>query len=263
MATNILSRIVAAKKDAVARDRARVPETALRDQAETVGAHRSFYDALATPGPCGVNIIAEIKRASPSKGTIRGDLEATQYAQAYEAGGAAAISVLTDEPFFKGSPLDLTQARETTRLPVLRKDFIISTYQIYASKVMGADAVLLIVRILDLPQLKEYLQLTHELDMEALVEIHSPTDTEKAMEAGARLVGINNRNLRSFDTDIHRAGRMAALLSPDQVAVAASGIHTREDILTSQQAGLYNFLIGESLVRASDPRAHLEQLLGV
>ncbi|MBW2239858.1 MAG: indole-3-glycerol-phosphate synthase, partial [Deltaproteobacteria bacterium] len=157
---------------------------------------------------------------------------------------------------------DLKIARETTTLPVLRKDFLISAYQIFESAVMQADALLLIVRILEQEQLKDYLSLCDELQMDALVEIHSEYDLEKATRAGARLIGINNRNLRSFETDIDIAVRMKSLLGPDQVAVAASGIQTREDIEKIKGSGIWNFLIGESLVKSQNPKDFLKFLQG-
>lgn len=183
-------------------------------------------------------------------------------ARDYELGGAAALSVLTDQLHFKGSPEDLKIARETTTLPVLRKDFLISAYQIFESAVMQADAILLIVRLLEQEQLEDYLSLCDELEMDALVEIHSENDLEKAIRAGARLIGINNRNLRSFETDIDTAIRMKSLLGPDQVAVAASGIQTRKDIEKIEGSGIWNFLIGESLVKSKNPKDFLRILQG-
>ena len=184
------------------------------------------------------------------------------YARAYEKGGAAALSVLTDQHFFQGSPEDLKSAKEAVQLPILRKDFIISTYQVYETAVMGADAVLLITRILSEQQLTDLLSLSKDLHLDALVEVHDETDLEKADHAGAILVGINNRNLRTFKTDIGTAIALVKGFKPHQIAVAESGIHTREDIKTLNKAGIWNFLIGESLVRAQDPIAHLEYLMG-
>jgi indole-3-glycerol phosphate synthase len=259
---DFLRRIVEDKKREVAVAKQLMPESMLREKARSPRKSRPFFKALQHPGPLGVNIIAEIKRASPSKGDIRPDLDPAVYAAAYEAGGAAAISVLTDGPHFKGGPEDLRIARKTTSLPVLRKDFLISAYQIFESAVMAADAVLLIVRILSLQQLKDYLSLCNELALDALVEIHSEKDIEKATLAGARLIGINNRNLKSFETDIETAIRMTSLLDSDQVAVAASGIRSRKDIDLIINSGIWNFLIGESLVRAKNPTEFLESLHG-
>lgn len=262
MGKDFLNQIVEDKKREIAASKLHLPERILREKSAIPRERRPFFENLLHPGPTGVNIIAEIKRASPSKGIIRRDLKAAAYAAEYEAGGAAALSVLTDQDHFKGSPDDLKNARSATRLPVLRKDFLISKYQIFESAVMEADAVLLIVRILDPNQLRDYLNLCIELRMDALVEVHSETDLEKADRAGARLIGINNRNLRSFKTDTETAIRIKSLLSSDQVAVAASGIRTREDIEKIKASGIWNVLIGESLVRAEHPRNFLKSLQG-
>ena len=257
----ILNKIVDDKKQEVDGAKQHIPESFLREKAFAPRKQRPFLKKLEKPGPFGVNIIAEIKRASPSKGDIRANLNPAVYADEYEKGGAAALSVLTDKPHFKGGPEDLKIARESTTLPVLRKDFLISAYQIYESAVMEADAVLLIVRILDQQQLKDYLSLCSELKLDALVEVHSEADIEKAGLAGARLIGINNRNLQSFETDIDIAIRMTSLLDNNQIAIAASGIRTRKDIEKIKDSGIWNFLIGESLVRAKHPRDFIESLL--
>jgi indole-3-glycerol phosphate synthase len=262
MVKDILSKIVEDKKQEIAAAKQHIPESFLREKAFAPRKRRPFLKKLEHPGPFGINIIAEIKRASPSKGDIRTNLNPAVYADEYEKGGAAALSVLTDKTHFKGSPEDLKIARETTTLPVLRKDFLISAYQIFESAVMEADAVLLIVRILDQQQLKDYLSLCNELKMDALVEVHSEADIEKAGLAGARLIGINNRNLQSFETDIDIAIRMKSLLNNDQIAIAASGIRTRKDIEKIRDSEIWNFLIGESLVRAEHPREFLESLHG-
>ena len=259
---DILNRIVKTKQEEVAAARRLVPENQLRARAAARRDIRSFSDALAVSPAGATNIIAEIKRASPSKGIICADLDPARQAVAYAAGGAAALSVLTDEVYFKGSAADLVAARGAMNLPVLRKDFTISAYQIYEAAAIGADAVLLIVRILSPAQLRDYLDLVAELGLSALVETHTAEDMQTALACGARLVGINNRNLKSFETSIETAIRMAAHLSGDQVAVAESGIHSRADIKRLQAAGIHNFLIGESLVRAPDPTAHLLSLRG-
>jgi indole-3-glycerol phosphate synthase len=260
--TDLLSRIIARKKESVARARARQPEAELRERAAARGAARPLRVRLEHALPGEANIIAEIKRASPSKGPIRPDLDPGQLAQCYAAGGAAALSVLTDRPFFQGSLEDLRRAREATRLPVLRKEFIISGYQLYESAAAGADAVLLIVRILSAAQLGDLLALSRELGLDALVEVHSDNDLALATAAGARLVGINNRNLQSFETDIRHALDLAGRLAPGQVAVAASGIGRREDVVLNLEGGIHNFLVGESLVRAHDPARALRRLRG-
>jgi indole-3-glycerol phosphate synthase len=259
---DILDKIVERKREEITAAQNDIPEDRLREQAEQRRNRRSLYQALKNPGPFGVNIISEIKRASPSKGLIRKDLDPVTYARAYEKGGAAALSVLTDQSFFKGSPEDLKTAKGAVLLPVLRKDFTISTYQIYEAAVMGADAVLLITRILSEQQLSDFLALSTDLQLDALVEVHDEEDLEKAKNSGATLVGINNRNLRTFKTDIETAIELVKRFEPHQVAVAESGIHTRDDIERLIDAGIWNFLIGESLVRAENPIAHLEYLMG-
>jgi indole-3-glycerol phosphate synthase len=258
----ILNQIVASKRAEVDQARRQVPLERLKAQiADEPWAARDFYSRLTTPGPGGVNIIAEVKRASPSKGLISADLDAGDCARAYEAGGAAAISVLTDTIYFKGSLADLRQARAAVQRPVLRKEFIISAYQVYESRAAGADALLLIVRILEPGRLAELLALTHELGMAALVEIHSPQDYESAHGGGARLIGINNRNLATFDTDIRTAMDLAALLQAGEIPVAASGISSRQDIEANLQRGIFNFLVGESLVRAENRAEQVSRLI--
>lgn len=260
MSSNILKKIVATKNKEVAEARKKISEDRLREEALAPRERRLFFDCLADPGPGGVNIIAEIKRASPSKGIIRGDLDASEQALRYERGGAAALSVLTDRSYFKGSFEDLKRARESCHLPVLRKDFLVSGYQIYESAVLGADAILLIVRILSPGQLSRYLDLAQGLELDVLVETHSEDEIRAASKAGARLVGINNRNLSSFETSIDTSARLASRLLPHQVAVAESGINGPEEIRALRAAGFHNFLVGESLVRAEDPTAFLQAL---
>ena len=262
MAKDFLSKIVEDKKQEIEAAKKSLSEKQLVEQALMPRKKRSFFKNLERPGPSGVNIIAEIKRASPSKGVICPDLNPATYASQYEQGGAAALSVLTDQPHFHGSAEDLKSARKSTKLPVLRKDFLISSYQIYESAVMGADAVLLITRILEQEQLKDYINICNELKMDALVEIHSEKDLESAHQAEARLIAINNRNLQSFETNIETAIRLKSMLEPHQVAVAASGIRTRADIEKNQKFGIWNFLIGESLVRAKNPVNFLKSLMG-
>lgn len=262
MSRDQLTAILEAKQREVQESQTRVPERVLRAQAERRTERRSFWQSLATPGPFGLNIIAEIKRGSPSKGMIRQDLDARIYARAYERGGAAAISVLTDEKFFYGSPDDLGQARASVQLPLLRKDFILSEYQVFEAVCWGADAVLLIVRALEPDVLSALLQLCVDLRLDVLVEVHSLPELEIASKVGARLVGINNRDLTTFKTDLQTSVDLAARLNRDQIAVAESGIHGRDDLMRLLDAGIWNFLIGESIVRSDDPAAFLRGLLG-
>ncbi len=258
---DILTRIVERKKEEVELARKRRPKELLMEITDSMVTSRSFFRQLETAGPAGINVIAEIKRASPSKGVIRDDLDPGTYAKKYEAGGARAISVLTDLDFFHGSPEDLKTVIENVSLPVLRKDFILSEYQIYESKAMGADAVLLIARILSQSLLEELLELAGKANLDVLLEIHSESEVDKALQTSARLIGINNRNLKSFSTNIENTRKLASLFPSDIVLVAESGIKTREDIETLKQAGVFNFLIGESVVRADDPTAFLKHLI--
>jgi indole-3-glycerol phosphate synthase len=262
MPNDILDRIVQAKQAEVASAQREIPLNRLREAAEARKNIRPFFDALKSPGPSGVNIIGEIKRASPSKGVIRKDLDPARLAESYATGGARAVSVLTENSFFLGSADDMMQARLASGLPVLRKDFIFCDYQLYESAAMEADAVLLIVRILDPQRLVDLIQLASSLRLAALVEIYTETDFEAARRAGARLVGINNRNLTSFETDLGHTLKFLPLLQPGQVAVAASGIRTREDIRRYQAHGVFNFLIGESLVLSENPAGFLKMLQG-
>ncbi len=260
MKKDFLSIIVDHKKEEVVAAQKKISKQLLMEKAGLCQEKRPFYDTLKNPASDKINIIAEIKRASPSKGDICPDLDPSAYALKYEQGGAAALSVLTDQKFFKGSFEDFKMARQATSLPMLRKDFLISSYQIYESKIWGADAVLLIVRILSKSQLKDYIALCKELNLDCLVEIHTRSDLDNATFAGAKLIGINNRNLSSFETNIKTAMTIASQLEPDQTAVAASGISTKKDVVQNCENGIYNFLIGESLVRADDPVEFIRDL---
>ncbi len=260
MARNILSAIVKRKAADVERVRREISLKEIRRRAEESAPPRSFSRQFTGKNRSAVNIIAEVKRASPSKGSIRPDLDPAALAGAYESGGAAAISVLTDMPYFKGSLADLARARAVVDLPVLRKDFIVSAYQVYESRAWGADAILLIVRILSPGQLQMLFRLSKSLGMDVLLEIHTESELNPAIDIGARLIGINNRNLKSFETDTRTAVRLANRIGPDQVPVAASGISCRADIEFNLAAGINNFLIGEHLVRAKDPAKMLQNL---
>lgn len=260
MALDILQKIVVNKKKQVLEARKKISMEKLRDQATAATDHRSFYKALAGSEDQ-VCIIAEIKRASPSKGDLHANLDPAALAAAYEKGGASALSVLTDQAFFKGSVEDLKKARSACGLPVLRKDFIISDYQIYETAAAGADAVLLIARILTEKKLLKFMALCRKLSIDALVEVHSETDLAICLRADASIIGINNRNLASFDTDIKTAMEMSEKIGADRIAVAASGIVSRKDIEANLAVGISRFLIGESLVQADDPETFLKKLI--
>ena len=261
MTTDFLPQIIRQKEREISQARKIIPEGRLAELARQRSDFRPFFETLSQPGAAGVNIIAEIKRASPSKGDIAPDLDAFRTALRYEKGGSAAVSVLTDPTFFKGSLDDLTAARSACALPVLRKEFIISSYQVYEAATAGADAILLIARILSAEKLDGLYALCRDLGMEALVEIHTPEDARTVAVCGARLVGINNRNLSTFETDIANAMDLVARLAPGQVPVAASGISRPADIQRNLNAGIFNFLVGESIVRSDDPVQFIRALM--
>ena len=262
MKADFLTKIIETKRQEVEKARKVMPESRLVAKVRPSEDRRSFLAKLAVPGPPGANIIAEIKRASPSRGDIRLDLDAERQARSYERAGAAAISVLTDQAFFRARPDDLQKVRGAVNLPVLRKDFIILPYQIYQTAAMGADAVLIIVRALSREMLKDLLDLCRDVGLDALVEVHSEEEMVVATRAGARLIGINNRDLSSFQTDIQTSMRLARQIQEGQIAVAESGIHERRQVESLLTAGIWNFLVGESLVRAPDPKVFLRELLG-
>lgn len=256
MAKDFLSVIVENKRLEIAEAEKNIPLETLKKKAAAPLVRRPFQKALENRDT--VNIIAEVKRASPSKGDIAPDLDPADLAQKYEKGGAACLSVLTDSKFFKGSIEDFRLAREAVTLPVLRKDFLIEPYQIYESAALGADCVLLIARILTGDSLKELYRLTKDLGMDALVEIHSEADMETACRADAKLIGINNRNLSSFETSLETATSLVNQLDEGQIPVAASGISAKKDIELNLKAGINNFLIGESLAKSGDTVAFLK-----
>lgn len=260
--SDFLAKILEHKRAEIEAASGVVPEEILRCEAEKPNGKRSLYNRLASPGPFAMNVIAEIKRASPSKGPIREGIDPRAYAGMYQRGGAAAISVLTDGEFFRGSTDDLRDVRGVASVPVLRKDFIISAYQIYESVVMGADAVLLIVRALPAEILRELISICDRVGLDSLVEVHNEGELETAMSAGARLIGINNRDLVTFRTDIQTSINLARLIGEEHVVVSESGIRGRDEIERLLDAGIFNFLIGESLMRSEDPELHLKTLHG-
>ncbi|MBF0101257.1 MAG: indole-3-glycerol phosphate synthase TrpC [Desulfobacterales bacterium] len=262
MEPSFLQRIVDHKHEEVHAAEKKRPLKILKDIAQQHRTKRPFLETLAAiDSPETIHIIAEIKRASPSKGDLCSELDPAKWAKLYEKGGASALSVLTDTRYFKGSIEDFQKARAVCSLPMLRKEFIISEYQIYESACMEADAILLIVKILSLEQLKDFIGLAQQLNMDALVEVYSLEDLEKAKQAGARLIGINNRNLTNFQTDNQHAIDMASHVDASQVLVSASGMNTRADIDHHLKANIHNFLIGEALVKSANPIQKLQELL--
>jgi indole-3-glycerol phosphate synthase len=233
-------------------------ETLLADSGET----RGFADCLRHSAAVGTAIIAEVKKGSPSKGIIREDFDPVAIARSYERGGASCLSVLTDESYFYGSLKYLGQIRAEVKLPLLRKDFIIDPYQVVQARVAGADAILLIAAALSDLQLRELAELATSLELDTLLEVHNGEELERALGLPVDLIGINNRNLHTFVTDLSVTEQLAGQIPESQLAVAESGIHSRADIERLQQAGAGAFLIGESLMRESDIEGKLFGLLG-
>jgi indole-3-glycerol phosphate synthase len=257
-----LDSILAAHRAAAAAD-TRDVEAAV-EQAERGGATRSFADAISAASTrYGMAVISEIKRRSPSKGDLDPDLDPATVAVEYEAGGAACLSVLTDRQFFGGLPDDLRAARAACSLPVLRKDFTVSALDVCDARAMGADAVLLIAAALTDQELSSFLQLADRCSLAALVEVHDETELRRALDAGAALVGVNQRDLRTFEVDRQRALSLGAAIPAGVLAVAESGIRDVGDVARLAEAGFQAVLVGETLVRSADRRAAVAELLGV
>jgi indole-3-glycerol phosphate synthase len=255
---NTLEQIVARKRERLEEAKRRLPQKELLASLPTVIGGDRFISALRRDA---INIIAEIKRRSPSKGVIRENFDPAQIARNYVANGAAAISCLTEEDFFDGSLDHLRRVREIAHLPLLRKDFIFDEYQIYEAAHIGVEAVLLIVAILDDQQLDYLLKTAYALGIDALVEIHDREEMERALRCDVRLLGVNNRNLRTFETTLDTSLQLAAELPKEITLVSESGIRTREDIDRLRAAGFHAFLIGEELMRADDEGKALRELL--
>ena len=258
--TTILDQIVAVKRQEIAAARHQRPPHELRAAVKDAPPVRDFQQGLAADGP--IKLIAEIKKASPSKGVIRPDFQPLEIAHIYERHGATCLSVLTDRQFFQGG-LDILQAvRQHVHLPVLRKDFILDPYQVLEARVAGADAVLLIAECLDGDELSRLYHAVLDLDMAALVELYEPRNLERVLGLGATLIGINNRDLRTFGTDLGHTIRLREQIPADRVVVGESGIHTREDVLRLQQAHVDAMLVGERLMAARDIGHAVRTLLG-
>jgi len=261
----ILDRIVAAKRQELERRRQEEPLGILRERLAQAPPTRSLAQALRGPS---LGLIAEVKRASPSRGVLRADLDAQALARTYAGSGAAAISVLTEEQHFQGSLDDLEAVRVVLdgcgdpRPPLLRKDFLFDAYHLFEARVYGADAVLLIAAILKPKLLAELLALARSLGLECLVEVHGERELERALAADAQVIGINNRDLRTFEVDLALTERLRPLIPADRVVVAESGIHTRADVQRLRALGVNAVLIGEALVTAEDSAAKIRELVG-
>ena len=259
-APDLLKAIVAAARARVAVQRARVTPRALEHAIAAAPPPRGFRRRLATPGR---HVIAECKRRSPSRGVLRPVYDPAAIARGYAQAGAAAISVLTEPSFFDGALSHLEQVRAAVAAPLLRKDFTIDPYQLLEARAAGADAVLLIVAALDRETLRALHRAARGLDLDALVEVHDERELETAIEAGADVIGVNNRNLRTLDVSVDASFRLAARMPPDVVAVAESGLKTGDDLERLEAAGYRAFLVGERFMTAPDPGEALRDLLGI
>jgi indole-3-glycerol phosphate synthase len=256
----ILDKIVATKRIEIERAKAAMPEAELRARLADAPPVRDFFTPLAAGGP--IKLIAEVKKASPSAGVIRADFNPVAIAKTYEAHGASCISVLTDESYFQGRLDDLRQIRAATSLPMLRKDFVLDVYQVVEARAAGADAVLLIAECLDDCNLRKLFNAICDLRMTPLVELYEPGNLQRVFDAGATLIGINNRNLHTFQVDLSNTIRMRKRVPDECVLVGESGIKTHADVQRLEAAGVDAILVGESLMREPDIGAAVDRLLG-
>lgn len=258
---DILKKILARKQQEIAERSARVPLAKLQELAENALPVRGFFEAMQAKIAAGRSaVIAEVKKASPSKGLLRADFHPADIAKSYQAGGAACLSVLTDQDFFQGHEDYLQQARAACDLPVIRKDFIIDPYQVFEARTINADCILLIVAALDDGQLEDLSQLALQLDMDVLVEVHDADELQRAMVLNLPLIGINNRDLRTFDTRLETTLDLLKQIPDETMVVTESGIHTPADVALMHEHGVNAFLVGEAFMRADDPGQALSQL---
>lgn len=258
---DILLKILDTKAQEVVVRKQRLPLMLIQQKLKDIAPTRDFLDAIQQRIEAGKTaVIAEIKRASPSKGVLRENFDPAQIARSYEQGGAACLSVLTDVEYFQGDDAYLKQAKDACQLPVLRKEFIIDPYQVYETRLIGGDCILLIVAALDDDQLREFTELAHSLDMGVLVEVHDAEELQRALKLDIRLLGINNRNLGTFETRLDTTLELLPAIPDDKIVVTESGIHRREDIETMLAHNVRSFLIGEALMRAEQPGDRLAQL---
>ncbi|MBT3436238.1 MAG: indole-3-glycerol phosphate synthase TrpC [Oceanospirillaceae bacterium] len=263
----VLKRIVARKIEEIAERQVHTPTAQLKQQvvANTSGvmAPRGFANAMYAKTEAGQPaVIAEAKKASPSKGVIRQDFNPVEIAQSYARGGAACMSVLTDADFFQGHEDYLQQARSACDLPVIRKDFIVDAYQVYEARAIGADCILLIVACLEDQQMHDLAHLAHDLGMDVLVESHDAAELQRALQLSTPLIGINNRNLHTFDLTLQTTFDLLAMIPEDRMVITESGIHQPSDVALMQSHTVNAFLVGESFMRAADPGAKLAELFG-
>jgi indole-3-glycerol phosphate synthase len=256
-----LKEIIGQKKQDLKNAGLKTPLSILRNKAETRPIEADFKKNLKNNSYDHPGIIAEIKKASPSKGMILEDLDVKSYTEKYTKAGAGAISVLTEEHYFKGTMEDLKIVRENTNLPILRKDFIITAYQIYEARAWGANSILLITSVLEQDQLNDYISLAREINLEPLVEVHTENELEKADFCRAEIIGVNNRNLSTLETDLNVSKRIAPLFLDHHIPVEASGISKKEDIKIGINSGYFNFLVGESIVKAENTIEFIQGLI--
>lgn len=258
--SDVLTRICDDKRAHVAAQRSHRPLAEVEAAARGAEAPRGFAKQLTARSREGFGLIAEIKKASPSKGLIRADFDPPAIARAYEAGGAACLSVLTDAPYFQGRDEDLVAARAAVSLPALRKDFMIDPYQVYEARAMGADCILLIVAALGDALLQDLAGLALHLDMDVLVEVHDDSELERALALSLPLIGINNRNLRTFETRLETTLDLLTHITAEHTVVTESGIHTPEHVALMRNHGVHAFLVGEAFMRAPEPGVKLAEL---
>lgn len=259
---NLLTQIVDNKKIELKEDKLKLPLKELRSRLVDIEPPRNFCAAISEPKGQSLNLIAEIKKRSPLKGTLIEELKVTTLSKRYEEGGAAAISVITEKKFFEGNPEYINIAKGASKLPVLRKDFLIDEYHIYEARYLGADALLLITAILEPSTLSDFIVLTSELGMSSLVEVHSEKELEKALRAEAKIIGINNRNLRTFKVDINTTFRIMNEIPDGKIVVSESGIYSRDDITMLADAGVNAALVGEAIITSGNVVKKIKELVG-